>query len=317
MRVYINGAFCVVDKDGQENSIPRSYVRVTDFSGVGNIGIIDSNTTSTYQDIFTNVFRQDGVTLWGNTSAEAMSNIEQDLQDTGAGSVAFSDVTGSARDNTDLDNELNTLDSDIVVVDAKADANASIISLVIIPELQRVFNDELPRKLEWTDIFPNKMSFNRGDFENQITANNGVMFCHESTLEGGQYNKVNIQTRPIPLGQGQQFFLRFALYTISGDLFTESFTILNGDDNGDREFQLFFPPFVLEENTQFVIVVGVNDNVGGGQVQLMKITANSWNNPAEIYTFQNNTGAMPLSIANVGISSVNHIPFVEFNQGII
>lgn len=151
----------------------------------------------------------------------------------------------------------------------------------------------------WQKLLGMCQTFDLAAKEGNQNANSGDFHGVFCIMGQGFYNKATVQTTSLNLGVTQSFILRVSYYRSSdSSLISQGELTLNSSRNGLTRHDINLnTPFNINTAIEGVYcVVGVNENIGGGTVQITRINANQLNDVNTAFQFQLNSGDMPLSL---------------------
>lgn len=158
----------------------------------------------------------------------------------------------------------------------------------------------------WQKLLGKLETFDIVTKEQNQNSNNGDFHGVFKIITQGYYSRATVQTTPFNLSVSQSFMLRVSYYRSSDDvLISQGELQLNNSRNGLTRHDI---DLLSDFNVNTILfgvycVVGVNDNVGGGTVQITRINANQLNDDSTSFQFNQSTGLMPATLPAVG--SVN------------
>lgn len=155
-------------------------------------------------------------------------------------------------------------------------------------------------------------TFKLPNLEGATNINDGDFFGFKATVPFGGYTEAEFRTRNLNLSGAQFFTVRVSLYEVSTDnLLTEGSIILNNISVDTHTITLDTPLF-FDDTKECYLVVGANDNSGGGSLNVLRIIANGLNEVDTSFAFTNATGAMQSSLSGVSTSSTNIVYYIKF-----
>lgn len=170
------------------------------------------------------------------------------------------------------------------------------------PKIEEATGTELNVRLNqsWQSLKGGAESFPIGSLEGNSNMNIGDFWGVAVQLEAGSYDQMFFilnQYNPTP---SQSWVARCGIY----DITTQSL-LVQGSLTLDDQLGTDFPQidldstFVLERARYVYLVLGANDNIGGGNLQAKRITANNLNEALISFSFQQTTGALPATLPTI------------------
>lgn len=143
-------------------------------------------------------------------------------------------------------------------------------------------------------------TFNLSAKEQNQNANNGIFQGVFSIASEGTYNTLTTLFSGIGLGAGQSFQLRGALYDISGNIISQGSLLIDDTTSNSAQTLTLDTEVVFTQPTAVYCVIGVNDNIGGGVVEIFRMNANQTNDSNIAFQFNQVAGVLPNVLPAVG-----------------
>lgn len=149
-------------------------------------------------------------------------------------------------------------------------------------------------------------SFEVADNEGAANLNSGQFYGFSTIIDASFYNFAAIILQQINLSNSQEFVFRIAVYDLATELLITQGELLLTDTQEREHFFPMVPDIDLRDPQRVYILLGVNDNVGGGVVQHFRQTANQLNDVNFSFNVTVASGPLPNDLGTLSRSSNNN-----------
>lgn len=153
---------------------------------------------------------------------------------------------------------------------------------------------------EWINKTGLVETFDLAAKEQNQNSNNGDFQGVFSIAPQGTYDTMTTIFSGLSLGATQSFVLRCALYDLNGDLIVQGSKTLDNTTTDAAQTITLDNQIVLTSSKALYCVIGVNDNVGGGAVEIYRMNANQTNDSNIAFQFSVPAGVLPNVLPGVG-----------------
>jgi len=143
-------------------------------------------------------------------------------------------------------------------------------------------------------------AFDLASKEGNQNANSGIFQGVFSLAPEGTYNTMTTIFSQLTLSPAQSFRLRAALYELDGTLITQGDKLLDNTTTEAVQTITLDTEVVFTAPRAVYCVIGVNENLGGGSVQIFRMNANQTNDSEIAFQFNVPNGDLPNNLPAVG-----------------
>ncbi len=248
------------------------------------------------------LYESDGVSVWKKISNAQMLFVDNEL--------TFSDDVDSTKQLGFQLNQIGTGQRRVATFQDKSGIVAYLSDITggLPPGLENqiLYNDGAGNYVA-DYISGLYRTFKVVDNEGSQNLNSGQFFGTLDIMPAGYYERAGIYFQQINLSPAQSFTLRVGIYNFQTlDLISQGSLILTNTNERNHVFNLD-TPIDLKDPQPIYMVIGTNDNIGGGSISHFRQTANQVNDPEQVFQFNNNAGPLPASLAGLLNSSTNNV----------